>query len=105
MFYKASVFNLPGKLAPVEVGVENDDAVPEKLKDESEFEMFKVSPPGINEVGKLFEIKKLAKDESDDKLIDVHRQRLACFEFGVHEKIKPEDTDVPGTEEMFDDKK
>ena len=27
------------------------------------------------------------------------------MEFGIQEKIKPEDTDIPGTEEMFDDKK
>ena len=35
MFFKASVFNLPGKFTPVKVGMKNDNAVPEKLKDGS----------------------------------------------------------------------
>ena len=34
MIYKASVFNLPGKFTPVEIGIKNDDAVPDKLKGE-----------------------------------------------------------------------
>ena len=89
MFYKASVFNLPGKFTPVEVGMKRADAVPD-----------------TNEVRKLFD-KKPTDDESDHEGIDVHvhRHRLAFLEFGVHEKIKPEDADIPGTEEMFDDKK
>ena len=68
--------------------------------------MFQVYLPDVKEVKELFDNKKPPDDESDDKLIDVHRQRLACLEFGVHEKVEPVsgDTDIRGTEEMFDDK-
>ena len=51
--------------------------------------MFQVYLPVVKEAKELFDDKKPTDDESDDKLIDVHRRRLACFEFGVHEKIKP----------------
>ena len=92
MIYRASVFNLPGKFKPLEaqeVGMENDDAVPEKLKGESKLQVLQVSLPEINEVIKLFEIKKPTNDEGDDKVIDVDRtanlQLGAYVEFG-HEK-------------------
>ena len=111
MFYKASLLDLPGKLTSGKFGrkrLRNIQARKRKcriLKDYSKLKTFQVYVPDVKEAKELFDDKKPTDDESDDKLIDVHRQRLACFEFGVHEKIKPEDTDVPGTEEMFDDKK
>ena len=74
------------------------------LKVDSKPQNFQVPLLEIKEDKKLF-VKKPSDDESDDNVIDVHRHRLACLEFGVHEKIKPEDTVIPGTEEMFDDKK
>ena len=79
MFFKASVFNLPGKFTPVKVGMKNDNAVPEKLKDGSEIQMFQVSVslPEINEVGKLFNDKKPPDEESDNQVIDVRRHRNA----------------------------
>ena len=69
MFDKASVFDLPGKLTPVEVGMKRDDAVPD-----------------INEVRKLFENKKPTNDESDDQVIDVRRHRNVYIEVGAFEE-------------------
>ena len=85
MIYKASVFDLPGKLTPVEVGMKRDDAVPD-----------------INEVRNVFENKKPTNDESDDQVIDVRRHRNVYIEVGAFEEsgaekaetLFPDDQDV-----------
>ena len=128
----ASLFDLTGKLTQVEVGkkrVKNfqfrsklSDFFPTKFIQEKFARILsivgkiiktlrsrksgtlKVDSKPQKVIVKLFD-KKPTDDENDHEVIDVHRHRLAFLEFGVHEKIKPEDTDIPGTEEMFDDNK
>ena len=46
--------------------------------------MFQTSIPNVKEVRKLFENKKPTYDESDDKVIDVHRHKIASLNLGAY---------------------
>ena len=91
MFDKASVFDLPGKFTSGKLGMKrfmNIQARKRKLKilDYSELKMFQVYLPDVKEAKELFDDKKPPDDESDGKVVDVHRHRLAYMELGLNKE-------------------
>ena len=91
MFDKASVNDLPGKFTSGKLGMKrfmNIQARKRKLKilDYSELKMFQVYLPDVKEAKELFDDKKPPDDESDGKVVDVHRHRLAYMELGLNKE-------------------
>ena len=66
----------------------NNQARKRKLKilDYSELKMFQVYQPDVKEAKELFDDKKPPDDESDGKVVDVHRHRLAYMELGLNKE-------------------
>ena len=54
------------------------------LKDDLKFKMFQTSIPDMKQVKKLFGNKKPTNDESEDKVVDVHRHKVANLELGAY---------------------
>ena len=82
MFDKASVFDLPGKFTSGKLGMKrfmNIQARKRKLKILDYL-------PDVKEAKELFDDKKPPDDESDGKVVDVHRHRLAYMELGLNKE-------------------
>ena len=92
MFSKASVFDLPRKFTSRKSGMKrfrNIQARKRKLKifkDYLKLKMFKDYLPDVKEEKELFDDKKPPDDESDGKVVDVHRHRLAYMELGLNKE-------------------